>query len=54
MNRSPKSINKDDLASIAYQAMEKFRIISMPVLDEQKKLIGVIHLHDIMQEGISG
>ncbi len=53
MNKSPKSIYKDDLASIAYQAMEKYRIISMPVLDEQKKLIGVIHLHDIMQEGIS-
>ncbi|MEJ2545156.1 MAG: KpsF/GutQ family sugar-phosphate isomerase [Calditrichaceae bacterium] len=54
MNRSPKSIDKDDLASIAYQAMEKYRIISMPVLNEQKNLIGVIHLHDIMQEGISG
>jgi arabinose-5-phosphate isomerase len=54
MNRSPKSIDKNDLASIAYQEMEKFRIICMPVLDEQKKLIGVIHLHDIMQEGITG
>ncbi len=54
MNRSPKSTYKDDLASIVYQAMEKYRIISMPVLDEQKILIGVIHLHDIMQEGISG
>lgn len=54
MNRLPKSIDKNDLASIAYHEMEKFRIIAMPVLDEQKKLIGVIHLHDIMQEGISG
>ncbi|MEJ2055386.1 MAG: CBS domain-containing protein, partial [Calditrichaceae bacterium] len=53
MNTSPKSIGKDDLASIAYQSMEKFRIIAMPVLDEQKKLVGVIHLHDIMQKGIS-
>lgn len=54
MNKSPKIINKDDLASIAYHEMEKFRIMALPVLDEQKKLIGVIHLHDIMQEGISG
>ncbi|MBN1407283.1 MAG: KpsF/GutQ family sugar-phosphate isomerase [Calditrichaceae bacterium] len=54
MNKSPKSIEKDDLATIAYQKMDEYKIISMPVLDEQKKLIGVIHLHDIMQEGISG
>lgn len=54
MNISPKSIDEDDLASIAYHEMEKYRIIAMPVLDEQKRLIGVIHLHDIMQEGISG
>ena len=54
MNKSPKIINKDDLASIAYHEMEKFRIMALPVLDEQMKLIGVIHLHDIMQEGISG
>lgn len=53
MNPNPKYIHKDDLASIAYGEMEKFRIIAMPVLDEQNKLIGVIHLHDIMQEGIN-
>ena len=54
MNPNPKFILEDDLASIAYREMEKFRIISMPVLDGQKKLTGIIHLHDLMREGISG
>jgi len=54
MNKQPKFVSEDDLASIAYQEMEKYRIISMPVLDREKKLKGIIHLHDLMQEGISG
>lgn len=53
MNRNPKLIYLDDLALIAYQEMEKHRIISMPVLDKEDQLIGIIHLHDLMREGIS-
>ena len=53
MNRNPKFVHQDDLAAIVYKEMEKFRIIAMPVLDEQEKLVGIIHLHDLMQEGIT-
>ncbi len=53
MNPNPKFIYKNDLATIAYKEMEKFRIIAMPVLDENEQLVGVIHLHDLMQEGIT-
>ncbi|WP_218921402.1 KpsF/GutQ family sugar-phosphate isomerase [Caldithrix abyssi] len=53
MNPNPKYIHKDDLATIAYKEMEKFRIIALPVLDEKEKLVGVVHLHDLMQEGIT-
>jgi len=53
MNRNPKYIYLDDLALIAYQEMEKHRVISMPVLDREGQLIGIIHLHDLMREGIS-
>jgi arabinose-5-phosphate isomerase len=53
MNRHPKHIGKDDLATIAYKEMEKYRIIALPVVAPDKKLIGVIHLHDLMQEGIN-
>lgn len=52
MNRSPKIITSNTLAYTAYKKMEEYRIIAMPVIDEQKKLCGVIHLHDIMRAGI--
>ena len=54
MNREPKFVYEEDLASIAYREMEKYRIISMPVLDKKNRLSGVLHLHDLMREGISG
>ena len=52
MNRSPKIITHNTLAYTAYRKMEEYRIIAMPVIDDHKKLCGVIHLHDIMRAGI--
>ncbi len=52
MNPDPKFIYADDLATIAYNEMQKFNIIALPVLDEEDRLTGVIHLHDLMREGI--
>lgn len=51
MNPNPKYVHPEDLAIMTYKQMEKYRIISMPVL-ENNKLIGIVHLHDLMQEGI--
>jgi arabinose-5-phosphate isomerase len=53
MNNKPKSIEINQLAISAYQEMEKYRIIAMPVVNESKKLLGIVHLHDIMQKGIT-
>jgi len=53
MNKNPKYIEKSQLAVSAYQEMEKHRIIAMPVVDNKKRLLGVVHLHDLMQKGIS-
>ncbi len=52
MNKNPKKILVDQLAVIAYQKMEEYRIIAMPAVDAQNKLLGIIHLHDLMQKGI--
>jgi len=52
MNPHPKIIRSNTLAYTAYKKMEEYRIIAMPVIDEQERLIGVIHLHDIMRAGI--
>ncbi|MFQ5583065.1 MAG: SIS domain-containing protein [Calditrichia bacterium] len=52
MTTSPKVVSKGTLAYTVYKKMEEFRVIAMPVVDEEKKLVGVIHLHDIMRAGI--
>ncbi len=53
MNKSPKLIKEGTLAVLAYKEMEKNRIIAMPVVNDQDKLLGIIHLHDLMEAGIS-
>ncbi|KAA3617265.1 MAG: KpsF/GutQ family sugar-phosphate isomerase [Calditrichaeota bacterium] len=53
MNKKPKLIKEDALAIIAYNEMEMHRIIAMPVVNNENRLQGIIHLHDLMQAGIS-
>ena len=49
MNRTPKLARAGDLASSAGYQMEKYGIMAMPVLDETDRLVGVVHLHDLMR-----
>ena len=42
----------DTLATIALQKMEQYGIISLPVIEKNGILKGVIHLHDILKAGI--
>jgi arabinose-5-phosphate isomerase len=53
MTKNPKVIFSGTLAALALQKMEEYRVIAMPVLDKENRLIGVVHLHDILQAGIS-
>lgn len=53
MNKTPKFIADDQLAILAYSKMEKHRIIAMPVVDKENRIAGIVHLHDLMQQGIS-
>ncbi len=52
MTKNPKIIFKNELAAVAYKIMEEHQILAMPVLNSDKKLVGVVHLHDLMQKGI--
>jgi len=52
MTRNPKIVTSGTLASDALEKMEQYRVIALPVIDGEKKLIGVVHLHDILQQGI--
>ncbi len=51
MTKNPKSINKDELAINAFNIMENHKITQLVVTDNDKYL-GLIHLHDILKEGI--
>ena len=47
MTRNPQTIGPHVLASEALNQMEKRKITSVVVVDETKKVIGVVHLHDL-------
>jgi len=52
MNSDPKMTYEDTLAFTVFKKMEEHRIMAVPVINKDKKLVGIIHLHDIMRAGI--
>jgi len=51
MSANPKSIDKDELAVNAFNKMESHKITQL-IVTEDNKYAGMIHLHDILKEGI--
>ncbi len=51
MTKNPKTIEKDELAIDALTIMRENNITQLPIMDKGK-YVGVIHLHDILKEGI--
>ncbi len=50
---NPKTLkNKDLLASDALQIIENYKIQLLIVTDENNKLIGLLHIHDLIEAGI--
>jgi arabinose-5-phosphate isomerase len=47
MTREPKTIMEDALATVALAKMEEMKITSLVVVDANKTVLGVIHLHDL-------
>ncbi|MCK5111434.1 MAG: KpsF/GutQ family sugar-phosphate isomerase [Arcobacteraceae bacterium] len=53
MTKNPKSIkDKNILASDALKIIEDFKIQLLLVLDENEKLVGVLHIHNLIEAGI--
>jgi len=52
MSKNPKVTDKDYLASFALQIMESHKITSLIVADLEKKPIGIVHLHDLVNLGL--
>ena len=51
MISTPKSATPDELASAVVYRMEQFGIMAMPVLEPTGRVVGVVHLHDLMRAG---
>ncbi|NTU41518.1 MAG: KpsF/GutQ family sugar-phosphate isomerase [Nitrospirales bacterium] len=52
MTRTPKTIRETELAAKALNIMEAHSITALVIPDEEGKAKGIIHLHDILKEGI--
>jgi arabinose-5-phosphate isomerase len=51
-SKNPKVIKEDVLASDALKFMEDKKIQLLPVVNEDGEVIGVIHIHDLVEAGI--
>ena len=51
MSKSPITVNKGDFATRALNVMQQNNISQIMVLDNQK-VVGFVHLHDLLKEGI--
>lgn len=52
MTKNPKTISEDELAAKALAIMERHSITSLVVPDGEGRAKGIIHLHDILKQGI--
>jgi arabinose-5-phosphate isomerase len=52
MNRAPKLISGDELAAAAVFVMEQHGIMALPVVDEGRRLVGLVHLHDLLRANV--
>ena len=48
MTATPKTIDEETFAEKAIEKMEKYKITVLPVVDKNRNLKGIIHLHDIL------
>lgn len=52
MSEHPKTIPSDALAAFAVATMERHAITVLFIVDDEARLAGVIHLHDLLRAGV--
>jgi arabinose-5-phosphate isomerase len=52
MNRNAKVATPEELGSEAVHRMEHFGIMALPVVDDERRILGIVHLHDLMRAGV--
>ncbi|MEI8378212.1 MAG: KpsF/GutQ family sugar-phosphate isomerase [bacterium] len=53
MTVNPKTISPTELAAKALHLMEKYSITALAISDENKKPVGVVHIHDLLKAGVA-
>jgi arabinose-5-phosphate isomerase len=51
MTANPKAISPEVQASEALEVMERHLITVLPIVDPQKRVLGILHLHDLLGKG---
>ncbi len=51
MTREPKVAHAEELGSAAVRRMERYGVMALPVLGADGRLLGIVHLHDLMRSG---
>jgi arabinose-5-phosphate isomerase len=52
MTTSPKVARESELGSAVVYRMERHGIMAMPVLNAEERMVGMVHLHDLMRAGV--
>jgi arabinose-5-phosphate isomerase len=52
MTRTPHTVSPDTLASEALEHLNSTKITSLFVVDDQGKPVGLVHIHDLLRQGV--
>ena len=53
MTRTPRTSHAGELASAVVYRMETNGVMAMPVLGDDERIVGVVHLHDLMRSRVA-
>jgi arabinose-5-phosphate isomerase len=51
MTKAPRTAEPDQLGAAAVGVMERHGVMALPVVDEEQRVVGMVHLHDLMRAG---
>lgn len=51
MTKEPRTAQPDQLAAAAAGVMERHGVMALPVVDDARRVVGMVHLHDLMRAG---
>jgi arabinose-5-phosphate isomerase len=49
MTTTPQTTQPDQLAASAVGLMERHGVMALPVLNGERRVVGIVHLHDLMR-----